>query len=43
MLSREEAVEVIDRLHDAQARLYTVGDPEPVRGVLTGSGETSRC
>ena len=35
MLSRQEAVEVIDRLHDAQARLYTDGDPEPVRGVLT--------
>jgi len=35
MLSRDEAVEVIDRLHDAQARLYTDGDPSPVRGVLT--------
>ena len=35
MLSRDEAVEVIDRLHDAQARLYTDGDPGPVRGVLT--------
>ena len=35
MLSRDEAVEVIDRLHDAQARLYRDGDPGPVRGVLT--------
>jgi uncharacterized protein len=35
MLSREDAVSVIDRLHDAQARLYTDGDPEPVRGLLT--------
>ena len=35
MLSREDAVAVIDRLHDAQARLYTDGDPEPVREVLT--------
>ena len=35
MLSREEAVQIIDRLHDAQARLYTDGDPEPVREMLT--------
>ena len=35
MVSRDEAVEVIDRLHDAQARLYGDGDPAPVRGVLT--------
>jgi ketosteroid isomerase-like protein len=35
MLSREEAVSVIDRLHDAQARLYTDGDPSQVREVLT--------
>ena len=35
MLSHDEAVAVIDRLHDAQARLYTDGDPEPVRAVLT--------
>jgi uncharacterized protein len=35
MLSRGEAVQVIDRLHDAQARLYTDGDPDPVREVLT--------
>ena len=35
MLSREEAVSVIDRLHEAQARLYTDGDPAPVREVLT--------
>jgi len=35
MLSRDEAVEVIDRLHDAQARLYGDGDPAPVRDVLT--------
>ena len=35
MLSRDEAVAVIDRLHDAQARLYVDGDPEPVRSVLT--------
>jgi ketosteroid isomerase-like protein len=35
VLSREEAVQIIDRLHDAQARLYTDGDPEPVREMLT--------
>ena len=35
MLSREEAVSVIDRLHHAQARLYGDGDPAPVRDVLT--------
>ena len=35
MLSRDEAVQIIDRLHDAQARLYTDGDPEPVREMLT--------
>ena len=35
MLSRQEAVEVIDRLHNAQTRLYDDGDPEAVRGVLT--------
>ena len=35
MVSRDEAVEVIDRLHDAQARLYGDGDPGPVRDVLT--------
>ena len=35
MLSREDAVQIIDRLHDAQARLYTDGDPESVREMLT--------
>ena len=36
MPSRHEAIAVIDRPQDAQARLYTDGDPDPVRGVLTG-------
>ena len=35
MVARQEAVEVIDRLHDAQARLYAGGDPSLVREVLT--------
>ena len=35
MLSREAALAVIDRLHGAQARLYTDGDPEAVRALLS--------
>ena len=35
MLSRDEATAVIDRLHEAQARLYTDGDPEAVRALLS--------
>jgi ketosteroid isomerase-like protein len=35
MLSREDALEVIDRLHEAQARLYTEGDPRGVRALLS--------
>ena len=35
MLSREDALAVIDRLHDAQARLYTEGDPGAVRALLS--------
>ena len=35
MASRDEATAVIDRLHEAQARLYTDGDPAPVRGLLS--------
>jgi uncharacterized protein len=35
MLSREHAVAVIDRLHKAQARLYTDGDPGAVRALLS--------
>jgi ketosteroid isomerase-like protein len=34
MVSRDQALGIIDRLHDAQARLYTDGDPEPVRALL---------
>ena len=34
MPSREEAIEVIERLHKAQARLYTEGDPAAVRALL---------
>jgi ketosteroid isomerase-like protein len=32
---RDAAIEVIERLHAAQARLYGAGDPEPVRVLLT--------
>ena len=35
MLSRDDALAIIDRLHDAQARLYTDGDPDAVRGLLS--------
>jgi ketosteroid isomerase-like protein len=35
MASRDEATAVIDRLHEAQARLYTDGDPAPVRELLS--------
>ncbi len=35
MLSREDAIAVIDRLHEAQARLYTDGDPGGVRALLS--------
>ena len=35
MPSREEALAVIDRLHEAQARLYTQGDPGGVRALLS--------
>jgi len=35
VLSRDEAIKAIDRLHDAQARLYSDGDPEPLRRVLS--------
>ena len=35
MASRDEATAVIDRLHDAQARLYTDGDPARVRELLS--------
>ena len=35
MSSREEAIEVIDRLHAAQAHLYTEGEPAAVRALLS--------
>ena len=35
MPSRDEAIAVIERLHLAQASLYTDGDAGPVRAVLT--------
>ncbi|MEK6227744.1 MAG: DUF6463 family protein [Actinomycetota bacterium] len=35
MSFRNEAIEAIDQLHDAQARLYSDGDPEPLRRVLS--------
>jgi len=35
MRSRKDAVAVIDRLHEAQARLYLDGDAGPVRSLLT--------
>ena len=35
MASRDEATAVLDRLHQAQARLYTDGDPAPVREQLS--------
>jgi uncharacterized protein len=35
MASRDEAVAVIDRVHEAQARPYTDGDPGPVRELLS--------
>lgn len=34
MPSRDSAIAVLDRLHDAQTRLYIEGDPEPVRELL---------
>ena len=37
MLTREEATAVIDRLHEAQARLYTDGDPSGVQALLSES------
>jgi len=33
--TRDAAIEVIERLHAAQARLYGAGDPEPLRALLT--------
>jgi len=33
--SRDAAIEVIERLHAAQARLYGDGDPGPVQELLT--------
>ena len=35
MLSREHATAVINELHEAQARLYTDGDPGGVRALLS--------
>ena len=35
MSTRDAAIEVIERLHAAQARLYGAGDPEPLRALLT--------
>jgi ketosteroid isomerase-like protein len=35
MPSREDAIAVIDRLHEAQARLYTDGDSGHVRALLS--------
>jgi hypothetical protein len=35
MPSRDEAITLIERLHEAQARLYTDGDAEPVRALLS--------
>jgi ketosteroid isomerase-like protein len=35
MLLRADALAVIDRLHKAQARLYTEGDPDDVRALLS--------
>src|SRR3954453_209212 len=35
MPSRDAAIEVLERLHAAQARLYRDGDPGPVQEILT--------
>ena len=34
-MNRADAVAVIEQLHSGQARLYTDGDPAPVRAVLS--------
>jgi hypothetical protein len=34
-MDRDDALAVIEQLHAAQARLYTDGDPAPVRAVLS--------